>query len=190
MWGGIERGNYIRLREADKQVFQYEEKTNLFPRYFFPVSGFITRLLQGHLMTVLSSALLLYSVHLMEFHPAIDKLVAVEVSSDERQMHIFIPVQWVDYQIRRDSENLDSSFSEGMITGYDESLRYLKIQFKGVITGYSGKNRLKNVYIRDGYFSFDIEITKKNEEDITYLVKYVFQKQTVDRLEGQVTECL
>ena len=194
---GVKKGDYdyIRLRETNRKVFQYMEKTGLLSRDFF--SG-----LWLYQRTVLESPesdpIEESPSHLVEFRPAIDGLKVVKVSATEedKMQVIFIPVQWVDYRIRnrKDSEIL----SEEMVTAgsSEEPLRYLKISFEKLTESDLNSDyetKLKTACITENHFSFDIEITKKDKEDSdvkkdtdTYLIKYAFQRrQTADGTVGK-----
>ena len=194
---GIRRGEYIRLREAAKQLFEYEEKLDLFPRDFFAGQWFYHRIVVRSPEKRAVGHVLFDSAHLVEFHPSIGKLDVLDASGynikqEDKVPALFIPVQWADYRIKRDSENLDSSFSEEMMAKvYDASLRYLKIKFEELvenqISNYPGEKTLKHVFITDDYFSFNIEITKKGAGG-AYLLKYAFRKKTVEKTTGPYIE--
>ena len=186
---GIRRGDYILLKEKSKQLFQYEEKLDLFPRDFFSGQWFYHRTVVRAPGKRKVGHTLFDSAHLVEFHPDLGKLAVLdtsgyEIKEEDKIPALFIPVEWADYRIKRDSENLDGSFSEEMKAAlYDTSLRYLKINFKELvenqIPGYSGKKKLKSVFITDNYFSFNMEIAKEGSG--IYLLKYAFSKKTVDK---------
>lgn len=185
---GIRRGKYIRLKETAKQLFQYEEKWDFFPRDFFSGQWFYHRTVVRSPETSEVGHTLFDSAHLVEFHPTVGKLDVLDASSDkikkeDRIPALFIPVEWADYRIKRDSENLDPSFSEEIIAKvYDSSLRYLKIKFKELvenqIPNYSGEKTLKAVFITDNYFSFNIEIAATGTG--AYVLKYAFKKKMID----------
>ena len=141
------------------------------------------------------------SAHLVEFHPepavnlkkseiknfgrlnVLDASGGENMNKEDKISALFIPVEWADYRIKKDSENLDSSFSEEIITElYDPSLRYLKIRFKELVAnqfpGYSGEKKLKSVFITDNYFSFNMEIAKSGGG--AFLLKYAFRKKVAD----------
>ena len=182
---------YVRLEEGRKQVFQYKSKPDLFPRDFFNSEGngakkdkwFYVRTVVkspqndsvGHQPFVPSN--------LVEFHPASGKLDVLDaggynIKSEDKIRALFIPVEWIDYQIKRDSENLHTDFSEeGRKDIHDRHLRYFKIKFKELVKNeveYQGEKTLKSVSITDNYLSFNVEITQKHIG--AFLVKFAFFK--------------
>ena len=196
---GIRKGDYIRLKEKSKKLFKYEEKLDLFPRNFFSGQWFYHRTVVRSPENRHVGHPLFDSANLVEFHPGIGKLNVLDaggykIEQKDKVPALFIPVDWADYQIKRDSENLDSSFSEEVITKvYDTSLRYLKVKFKELVENqipqYQGEKTLKDVFITDDYLSFNIEVTKKDAKG-AYLLKYAFRKklpakQTEEYIEKQ-----
>ena len=186
---------YIRLKEGEKQVFQYQSKPDLFPRDFFNLKEREGKKDQWfYVRTVVKSPDNEYVGHmpfvpsnLVEFHPAAGKLDVLDaggydIKSEDKIRALFIPVEWIDYQIKRDSENLHSSFSEEEKKNiHDRNLRYFKIKFEDLVKNeieYGGEKTLKNVSITDNYFSFDVEITGKHSG--AYLVKFAFYKKSVE----------
>ena len=122
--------------------------------------------------------------NLIEFHPASDKLDILDASgynikSEDKLRTLFIPLEWVDFQIKRDSENIHPSFSEELKQDtQNKNLRYFKINFNKLVENeieFAGEKTLKSVFITDSYFSFNVEITGKNSG--AYLIKYAFYKK-------------
>ena len=176
---------YIRLRAHKKQVFEYLDKLDFFQRDFFKGQWFHFRTL------VRSSADRVKEIEhtsfkrarLVEFHPALGKMDVVEVynlKQDDEKRVLFIPVKWTDYEIAKDSENLDSSFSERLKKDIHEINRpYLEIKFNELIQNEfeyqeEGGKSLKSVIVTKDYISFDVEITTKGK--VAYLMKYAFKR--------------
>ena len=176
---------YIRLWEHKKQVFEYLQKLNFFQRDFF----------QGqwlHFKTILRSSLEINSkiehpsfqtARLVKFQPSIGKMDVVEANNlkqDDEKRVLFIPVKWTDYEIARESENLNPRFQERLREDIHTINRpYLEIKFDELINNefqYGGKGgkSLKSVVITKDYISFDIEITTKGR--VAYLIKYAFKR--------------
>ena len=189
---------YIRLKEGKKQVFQYKSKPDLFPRDFFnPKENEDKKDKWFYVRTVVKSPENDVVGHqpfvpsnLVEFHPAAGKLDILDaggydIKSEDKIRALFIPVEWIDYQIKRDSENLHPDFSEEEKKHvHDRKLRYFKIKFKDLVKNeieYKGEKTLKMVSITDNYFSFNVEITRKySSSSSTYLVKFAFFKKPVE----------
>ena len=176
---------YIRLRTHSKQVFQYLKKLDFFQRDFFEGQWLhfrtIVRSPQNRDFAIEHTGF--ESAPLVEFRPAIGKMDVMEVSNlkegDEARV-LFIPVKWIDYEIARDSENLNQKFSERLKKDTHESNQpYLEIKFNELIQNEfeyeeeRGKS-LKSVVIAEDYISFDIELTSKGQA--SYMMKYAFKR--------------
>ena len=188
----LRAAQYIELKEKDKQIFQYDKKLDLFPRDFFSLKEDNNNWF--YVRTVVKSPdpddnlvgfTLRESAHLVEFEPSDNTLEVQEaynIDEQDKRGVLFIPVEWVDYQIQRDSERLNSSFSEELKTDtLNEDRRYFRIKFNELVeseTEYGGVKTLKNVFITDNYFSFNIEIT--GESQGTFLIRYAFFKKPVN----------
>ena len=176
---------YIRLRAHGKQVFQYLKKLDFFQRDFFNGKWLHYRTLvrspsdrNWHIKhTDFQSA------YLVEFRPSIGKMDVMEVSGlkeGDSARILFIPVKWTDYEIARDSENLNKKFSERLKKDTHEISRpYLEIKFDELVTNEfehqeEGGKSLKSVVITEDYISFDIEITSKGK--VAYMMKYAFKR--------------
>ena len=180
-----DRAAYIRLWIHSKQVFQYLKKMDFFQRDFF----------QGrwiHYQTLVRSPdFINYHIenpgvktaHLVEFRPAPDKMDVVEVynlKKDDEARLLFIPVQWMDYEIAGDTEHLDKSFSERVKKDTHAIHRpYLELQFDRLINNEfayqeKGGKSIKSVVITKDYISFDVEITTKGR--VAYMTKYSFER--------------
>ena len=186
---------YIRLKERAKQVFQYKSKPDLFPRDFFNLKGtesnkdkwfYVRTVVKSPENNIVGHQPFLPS-NLVEFHPASGKLDILDaggydIKSEDKIRALFIPVEWIDYQIKRDSENLHPDFSEEEKKNiHDRKLRYFKIKFEELVKNeveYDGEKTLKNVSITDNYFSFNVEITGKHIG--AYLVKFAFFKKPAE----------
>ena len=191
----LEFAEYVELQERDKKIFNYTDKPDLFPRDFFTLkenekkeyNWFYVRTIVKSPENKIVGHQLFQPANLVEFHPAPGKLDVLDASgynirSEDKLRTLFIPVEWIDYQIKRDSENLHSSFSEESKKNiYDENLRYFKIKFEDLVENeieFSGEKTPKNIFITDNYFSFNVEITGK--ESGAYLIKYAFYKKPID----------
>ena len=180
----IEFAEYVRLWDHDKQSFQYQKKLNFFPRDFFDGKWlyFKTSLDTATQSFNNSGEVFFKTASLVEFQPAIGKMDVIEVNNlkqDDEKRLLFIPVKWRDYEIARDSERLDSSFSERTKDIDESDSPYLEIQFDKLVQDQfdflsEGGKSLKSVVISKDYISFDIEITAKNIP--AYLVRYSFKR--------------
>ncbi|MCZ0933430.1 MAG: hypothetical protein OXJ52_09820 [Oligoflexia bacterium] len=192
----LEQAEYIELKESGKKVFNYIDKPDIFPRDFFELKGkhkwFYVRTIVkspeskevGHPLFQPAS---LVEFHLSEGGTKLDVLDAsgYNIRPADRIRALFIPVEWTDYQIKRDSENLHSSFGEEPKKElkkdiHSKNLRYFKIKFDDLVTNkieFGGKKTLKNVFITNNYFSFDVEIIWGKK---AYLIKFAFFKKSID----------
>ena len=181
---------YVVLQERNKKIFKYEQKHDLFPRDFFNLNKneknnwYYVRTLVKSPKSEYVGHQIFQPANLVEFHPSDRKLDIVDASGydiklEDRLRTLFIPVQWVDFQIKKDSENLHSSFSEELKQdSQSKNLRYFKIDFNNLVNNeveFQGEKTLKNVFITDDYFSFNVEITSKGSG--AYLIKYAFFKK-------------
>ena len=179
---------YVRLWEHSKQVFQYLQKLNFFQKDFFEGQWF-------HYKTLVRSPSgqsenkkhnLFRGARLVKFYPSLGKMDVVEVHNlkkDDEKRVLFIPVKWTDYEIARDSEKLDPSFSERLKDTNEINRPYLEVKFNELITnefehGEKGGKALKSVVITKDYISFDIEISTKGR--VAYLMKYAFKRYIED----------
>ena len=181
---------YIRLSAHKKQGFQYQKKLDFFQRDFFE-----GKWLNFHTLvrspTVNDSADIIdpsfKTARLVKFQPSLGKLDVVEVNDlkqDDEKRVLFIPVEWRDYEIAKDSEKLDSNFFE-RFKDVDESQRaYLQIKFNELIKNEfeflpEGGKSLKSAVITRNYISFDMEITTNGRP--AYLMKYAFKRYVENR---------
>ena len=191
----LKYAEYIKLNEGEKQIFEYTDKPDLFPKDFFTLqeserekyNWFYVRTIVKSPENKVVGHQLFQPANLVEFHSDSGKLNVLDASGyeilpEDKLRTLFIPVEWIDYQIERDSENLDPSFSEeAKVYDYDTNLRYFKIKFDDLVKNkieFKGEKTLKKVFITDNYFSFNVEITHK--ESGAYLIKYAFFKRPVD----------
>ena len=191
----LQHAEFIKLKLGDKKIFKYEDKPDLFPRDFFTLKGsekkhsnwfYVRTIVKSPKNSIVGHQLFL-PANLVEFHPASRKLDVLDASGydlklEDKLRALFIPVEWTDYQIKRDSENLHSYFGEEPKENIpDKDLRYFKIKFDDLVENeieYAGEKTLKNVFITDNYLSFNVEITVKKEG--AYLVKFAFFKKSAD----------
>ena len=187
---------YIRLWEHNKQVFEYLQKLNFFQREFFKGQWFHfrtdLRLPSNRSITLEHPSF--KPARLVKFHPSLGKMDVVEVNDlkqDDEKRALFIPVKWTDYEIARDSENLNRSFSERLKEDTHAIHRpYLEIKFNELVNnefkyGGTGGKTLKSVVITKDYISFDIEITAQGRA--AYLMRYAFKRyvENPDYIEKQ-----
>ena len=192
---GLQYAEYIQLDEGNKQVFRYKDKLDLFPRDFFTLKESERKKYNWfYVRTVVKSPKQTYVGHqlfqaanLVEFYPAPNKLDVLDASGydikqEDKIRALFIPVKGIDYQIKRDSENLHPEFREEVKKDtLNKNLRYFKIKFEELVQNeveFKGKKTLKNVFITDNYFSFNVEIST-NVIGHAYLVKFAFFKKSV-----------
>ena len=184
---------YIRLRAHSKQVFQYLKKPGFFRRDFFEGRWLYYRnLVRSPATTATRSATIqngsFVTASLAEFRPSIGKIDVTEahpsLEEGDKEYVLFIPVRWTDYEIARDSENLNSSFSERLNKdGYDIDRPYLEIKFEELIKNEfeyqeKGAKSLKSIVIAEDYISFTVEIIDKKKG--VYMMRYDFKRQTAD----------
>ena len=191
---------YIQLKEGEKQVFQYKSKPDLFPRDFFNAKSEGKKDKWFYVRTVVRSPENRIVGHqpflpsnLVEFHPAAGKLDILDaggynIKPEDKIRALFIPVEWIDYQIKRDSENLHPDFSEEEKKNiHDRNLRYFKIKFEDLVKNeieFMGEKTLKSVSVTDNYFSFNVEITIKRIG--AYLVKFAFFRKPAETAEEYI----
>ena len=191
----LKMAKYIELKKRNKKIFKYIKKPDLFPRDFFTLKDETNNWF--YMRTIVKAPRkeevghqFFSAANLVEFKPSEDnkKLDVLDASGynikeEDKIGALFIPVEWVDYQIKKDSENLHASFSEELKKDTQtKDLRYVKIQFDKLldneftVNGVSIlKKTLKKVFITDNYFSFNIELTAENSG--AYLIKYAFYKK-------------
>ena len=191
----LQYAEYIQLDEGNKQIFQYEDKLDLFPKNFFTLKESERKKYNWfYVRTVVKSPKqkhvghqLFQPANLVEFHPAPNKLDVLDASGydvkpEDKIRALFIPVEGTDYQIKRDSENLHPEFREEVKKDtLNKNLPYFKIKFENLVQNeieFKGKKTLKSVFITDNYFSFNVEITDKNTG--AYLVKFAFLKKSAE----------
>ena len=185
----VEQSQYVRLKRDSKQLFDYLDKPDLFPRDFFNKNGqkwFFVRTVVKSAKDKYAGHKLFEAANLVEFQSTTGQLNVVDASGykikkEDKIRALFIPVKWEDYRIKKISKNkLHGSFSEELKQGFlDSELSYLKIEFDKLIKnefGYQGEKTLKSVVITDNYFSFNMEISAKNQK--AHLIKYAFKKYT------------
>ena len=181
---------YVELKEKNKKIFKYTKKPDLFPRDFFTLKEnnknnwfYVRTVVKSPKNTVVGHQLF-QPANLVEFHPSPEKLDILDASgynirTEDKLRTLFIPLEWVDFQVKRDSENMHPSFSEELKKNTQgKNLRYFKINFNKLVENeveFKGEKTLKNVFITDNYFSFDVEITAKGLG--AYLIKYAFFKK-------------
>ena len=169
---------YIRLWEHKKQVFQYLEKLNFFHKKFFAGQWLYFQTLVR--APTERGGEIFETSRIVNFHSALGKMDVMEVhdlKKDDEKRVLFIPVKWTDYEIARDAEHLDRSFSERLKKVNETHRPYLEIKFNELINNefqYGGSKTLKSVIITKDYISFDIEITTKGFP--AYLIKYAFKR--------------
>ena len=186
--------DFFSLKEADKKEADCDKKPELFLKeetnkdesnnWFFVrtvVKAPKDSLVGHHLKPSWFNSV----ANLVEFEPLDNTLNVREaynnIDDQDKRGSLFIPIEWVDYQIQRDAENLNSSFSEELKTDtLNQERRYFKIEFDKLVeneTEYGGEKSLKAVVIKDDYFSFDVEVAVTTG---SYLIKYAFYKKPVN----------
>ena len=175
---------YIELRESGKQVFKYLPKLDTFPHDFFDGQWFYRRTIvqspgQSHV-----GHNIFQPAHLVEFHKTPEKLDGLDASGynltkNDRLRALFIPVEWQDYEIARDSESIiNENFSERLKQEtHDVSKPWFKIKYDDLVQNeveFSGKKSIKGRVISSNYFSFDVEVTGEGQG--AYLIKHAFLK--------------
>ena len=180
-----ESEGYIRLWKQNKQVFQYQQKLDFFPRNFFEGKWlyFQTFVRSPSVNVVVDIKNPPFEqARLVTFQASLGKLDVVEVNDleqDDEKRVLFIPVEWRDYEVARDSEYLDSSFSERHKDVDEINRAYLQVKFNELINNEfkllsEGGKSLKSVVVTKDYISFDMEVTTKGR--VAYLVKYAFKR--------------
>ena len=175
-----ESEGYIRLWEYDKKVFQYQQKLDFFPKDFFEGKWLYY---STYIRTTSEVTPKFMYAKIVEFHPSLGKLDVLEVNDlrlEDEDRVLFIPVEWLDYEIAKNSEYLDPAFSERLKDVPESQRHYLRIKFdelvKNELQHYSESGKtLKSVVISKDYISFDIEVS--NIGGTTFkLIRYAFKR--------------
>ena len=177
---------YIRLKEETKTVFKYTSKLDVFPRNFFDgqwyVVSTVVKSSESNIEEVghqnFENALL------VEFTKTTHGLQAVDASGyqlkeEDRLVSFFIPVEWKEYRITRDSNILQDLVEQESERRVDIERPYFKIKFQELLNnestnGNQERRELKNIFITDDYFSYIV--TKKDADGPIQWVKYAFRK--------------
>ena len=164
---------YIRLFSTNKQVFEYKEKLDFFHRDFFDGKWLYY---ETNVRGSVSFEPTVKKAQLVKFDHSLEKLDVIEVNNlkqeDEKRV-LFIPVEYKDYEIDKDSESLNSSFSERYKDVDESQSPYLQILFNK-LTGKERGQSIKSAVITTDYISFDIERTEKGV--VTYQIKHAFKR--------------
>ncbi|MCZ0933431.1 MAG: hypothetical protein OXJ52_09825 [Oligoflexia bacterium] len=179
-----EAAEYVRLWEHNKQVFEYQPKLDFFQKNFFEGQWLYhkTRIRSPMNSEGTIEHTPFQKAKLVEFYPVPGKMDVLEVNNlrqEDEERILFIPVKWTDYEIARDSENLDPSFSERLKNSPKTTQPYLEIKFDELITNEldhieKGGKSLKSVIITNDYISFDIEAITGGVA--THLIKHAFKR--------------
>ena len=186
---------YIRLAEDEKKVFEYLPKPDLFKRDFFEGQWFYvkTELRAPNDEDDQKKKKDFKAAHLVEFHPTLEHIDVLDsglynLRPDDRTRVLFIPVKWGDYEMARDLESLNSSFSERLKKDHNTDRPYFAIQFDeliakeyGLFRGIeeeTGGRSVKRVVIAKDYISFDVEIHPKDKAP--YILKHAFKRTTAN----------
>ena len=168
---------YVRLSNIslNKQVFEYKQKLDFFPRDFFEGQWLYAKIRLRSSMNNLRAVV--KSARLVKFHPALRKLDVLEdnnLKQDDEIRTLFIPVEYRDYEINKDSERLDSSFSERYKDVDESQSPYLQVLFNEAFGADKRGISIKSAVITQDYISFDVEKTEKGM--IVDQDKYVFKR--------------
>ena len=190
---GVAKKNaeYIRLREQDKKVFNYQPKVDVFPESFFNGQWFFVKsIVKSSQDAITGSHQSFKSAYLVEFDKAPDSLKVsdasgYEIEEKDKVIGSAIPVEWKEYEIDRDSDIINSFAERQRTKTQDIKMPYFKIRFKDlaqteITATATDKNKdpdsitaeTETVFITDDYFSFTIRVSGEKN----YWVKYAFKK--------------
>lgn len=175
---------YIRLREDRKQVFKYKSKIDIFPKDFFNGQWFYIRTIikspERNIDSIGHQPFA--SANLVEFKKTSKSLNIVDASGyqmkeEDRVATLFIPVEWKEYEIDRDSDIMTHFSEREKVNTVDITRPYFKIRFEDLIQTEQkdGIKEIKNVFITDDYFSFKIATHTQGRG--TWTIKYAFKKR-------------
>ena len=184
----IKEARYIELDKGIKQRFSYLPKLDLFPKDFFNGKWF-------YFITIVQSPEHIVEGHnpfqaarLVEFNQQSDKLEVRDASGyqedssyddTDKIREFFIPIERQDYRIKRESENIAGEFREELKDkSHGVNRPWFTIKFDELVANKieiaGGEKSLKNYFISNDYFSFDVEVTDKGIG--AYLFKFAFKK--------------
>ena len=184
---GVDRqiATYIRLVKDSKKVFTYKPKVDVFPRDFFDGKWFFaTSVVKATQDAETGSQEGLgthtfKSANLVEFqknrgHLSVVDASGYEIEEKDKVEGFNLPVEWKEYEIDRDSEELIKSFSEIEREKTEDIDRpYFKVLFN---------QQLESLVIEDDYWSFTIKNIKidDNQPQNVWL-KYAFKKEVPNK---------
>ncbi len=189
-----ENAEYIRLKEQDKKVFNYQPKVDVFPENFFNGQWFFVKsIVKSSQDTVTGFHQAFKSAYLVEFNKAPDSLKVsdasgYEIEEKDKITGFAIPVEWKEYELDQDSDIIHRFAEREKADTQDIKRPYFKIKFTDLvqneITTATNNNKDNNkdgitaetetVFITDDYFSFTIRVSG----DKNYWIKYAFKKAT------------
>ena len=178
--------SYVRLKEETKTVFKYTSKLDIFPRDFFDGQWYAVSTIVktseknieeiGH--QTFENALL------VKFQKNTHGLQAVDASGyklkeEDQLASFFIPVEWKEYRMARDSNILQELAEQESERRIDIERPFFKIKFQALTgdkPGFENKGykEVKNIFITDDYFSYVVE--ERNAEGFLQRMRYSFKK--------------
>ena len=184
---GVDRkkATYIRLYKDSKKVFTYKPKVDVFPQGFFDGKWFyatsVVKATQD-IKTGYQQGLGTHSfksAHLVEFQKNINHLSVLdangnEINEKDKIEGLKLPVEWKEYTMDRDSEELIKSFSEIEREKTEDIDRpFFKILFD---------QQLESLEIEDDYLSFTIKNIKIEQgQSKNVWIKYAFKKEVPNK---------
>ncbi len=177
---------YVRLKEETKAVFIYTPKLDVFPTDFFDGEWYAVNTIVktseknieeiGH--QTFENALLVKFKKTTHGFQAVDAS-GYQLKEEDRLPSFFIPVDWKEYRIVRDSNILQELEDEEIDLYLDIGRPFFKIKFQELldskpVNGNVAHKELKNIFITDNYFSYIVE--KRNTEGFIQRVRYALKK--------------
>ena len=175
---------YVQLTSTGKKKFEYKPKYDVYPADFFNGKWFYVR------TVILTSEAQSNAIGHQPFEPASlitfkrtsDGLTLVDASGDELQKEdrtasLIMRVEGKEYELDRDSEQFNTFGEREKGTRKDIDRSHFKILFDELKLWELSKAEtdIKNVFVSDNYFSFNLEVHEKFQKSFT--VKYAFKRE-------------
>ena len=182
----VESARYIQFQTAKKQLFQYEEKWDLFPKDFFNGEWFYLRTVveTGEKDAAKIGHQPFDPAYLVQFKPDKEQLVVKDTENyglrpGDEETSLFIPVQWKEYEKDQDTGSF-KSFGEREKSPEVQDMEkpYFSLDLNRLADiekgRYSGQFIVRRVLVTDDSFHFDIHINRWNNTPL--VVKYSFKR--------------
>ena len=175
-----EKAEYVQFRKSTKEIFKYLPKEDVFPADFFKGEWFSVESIvksAGDRSTGFHNRFI--PADLIEFIKTPSSLEATETSayeldSKDQEVVAYIPVEWAEYELDRDSDVI-YRFGEKLNTKTSDVKRpYFRIKFQDLLLqkNFQSTAEVDSVFITDAYFSFTVRSSAKNR-----WIKFSFKKK-------------